>query len=390
LNILIVSSHFYPDGGGAEIYAYNIAKKLVERGNNVTILCSNQSKRNKIEHIDCIRVIRLKRDCAASTTPIKFNLFHYMFSFMRNEDFDLVNVNFHLPYYPDVATFSSKLCDLPTVLTYHNDIVKTGFCANLIAQIYNYSVNSLVLRTVNKIVTPSPYCFYESKFLKPFKDKLLWIPPGVDIKKYSVKESFKIHQVYRLEDSTKIVLFVGIMSRAHVHKGVDQLIKSFSKVLKVVKDVYLVLVGRGDMIQYYKKMCKDLGISNRVIFTGYVEEEALIEYYQSSYCVVLPSITVQEGFGMTLIEAGACGKPVIGTRVGGIKYVIRDRETGLLVPPKNLESLANAIISLLNDEDLARMLGTNGRKLVEKRYVWERTVDITEKVYKDVIGASAS
>jgi glycosyltransferase involved in cell wall biosynthesis len=384
MNILIVSSYFYPDGGGAESYAYNIAKRFVESGNNVTVLCSNQEKRETEEIVDGIRVIRLKPDFKISTTPIKFKLLFNMIDFMQNNNFDLVNINFHLPYYPDIAALSGKLYNLPCVLTYHNDIVRNGLLMNFIAQFYNYSVNRAVLHAVDLIVTPSPYCYNESKFLKSFKNKLVWIPPGVDIEKYSTGKSFKNHQTYDLPDSSKIVLFVGVMSKAHTHKGVDQLIKSFKKVLKEIKDTYLILVGRGDMIPEYKRICETLGISDKVIFTGFVGDDTLIEYYRSSDVVVLPSTTIQEGFGMVLIEGNACGKPVIGTRVGGIKYVIKDGENGLLVPPKNPEALASAIIKLLNDEDLAKKMGNNGRKLVEEKYTWKKTAEGTEKVYREV------
>ena len=386
MNTLMVSSYFYPDGGGAEKYAYNIAKRLVESGNNMTVLCSNQENKQKEDIISNIRVIRLKPDFKISTVPIKLGLLYKMQKLVRNNDFDLININFHLPYYPDITALLSKVCKIPCVLTYHNDIVKGGLLMNSVAQIYNYSVNHAVLYSMDLIITPSPYCYNESKFLKPFKDKVVWIPPGADIEKYSVEKLFKLHEAYSISESSKIVLFVGVMSKADTHKGVDQLVKSFKKVLKEVRDdVYLILVGKGDMIPEYKKTCENLGILDNVIFTGFVDENKLIEYYKSSDVIVLPSTTIQEGFGMTLIEGNACGKPVIGTRVGGIQYVIKDGETGLLVPPKNPDALANAIIKLLEDEELSQKMGINGRKLVEEKYTWERIAKMTEKVYNEVI-----
>ena len=91
----------------------------------------------------------------------------------------------------------------------------------------------------------------------------------------------------------------------------------------------------------------------------------------------------QEGFGMVLIEGGACGKPVIGTKVGGIQYVIKHRETGLLVPPKDNESLAYSILYLLNNEVLRTEMGKKGRKLVEKNFSWEKCTQSTLKAYTD-------
>ena len=155
----MVSSYFYPDGGGAESYAYNIAKRLVEEGHSVTVLCSGQEKRKMEEVIDGIRIIRLKPDFMISTAPIKIGLLFDMINFVQEDNFDLININFHLPYYPDIAALLSKIYKIPSILTYHNDIVKGGLLMNSVAQIYNYSVNHVALRSMDLIITPSPFCY---------------------------------------------------------------------------------------------------------------------------------------------------------------------------------------------------------------------------------------
>jgi len=384
LKLLLITPYFYPESGGLESYAYNISKGLVEKGFDVTILCSTRDKNDKTEFIDGIKVIRQKPNFILSNTPIRFNLFFTMSKFIKENNFDLINAHTPVPFYADIAAMVSKIHKIPFVLAYHNDNVKNTFAMNIIANIYNYSFNLATLKLSKIIITPSPYCYNQSKFLKKFEDKLRWIPPGVDINKYDIGNSFKIYDDYDIPRSSKIVLFVGQISKAHAHKGIDDLIKSFKKVLKDVKDVYLVLVGKGDMIPEYKKMCDALGISDNVIFTGFVDDDILIEYYKSSHVIVLPSTTVQEGFGMVLIEGNACEKPVIGTKVGGIQYVIKDGENGLLIPPKNLGALADAIIKLLNNEDLAKKMGKDGRRLVEEKYTWKRATEMTEKVYGEV------
>jgi len=385
MNVLIISPYFYPKKGGLENYSYNIAKILLEKGHDITVLCSDHEKESKKEIVDRIRIIRLKPDFILSNTPIRFNLFFTMSKLVRENNFDLINAHTPVPFYADVAAIVSKRYSIPFVLTYHNDNIKTTFAINIIANVYNYSFNLATLKLSKFIITPSPYCYNESKFLKKFKNKLRWIPPGVDINKYDIGNSFKIHDDHGIPRSSKIVLFVGQMSKAHAHKGIDDLIKSFKRILDDTKEAYLFLVGKGDMILEYKKMCQSYGILDNVIFTGFVDETELIEYYKSSDVVVLPSTTVQEGFGMVLIEGNACGKPVIGTKIGGIQYVIKDGETGLLVPPKNPEALADAIIKLLSNEDLSKKMGENGRKLVEQNYTWKRTVEMTEKVYNEAI-----
>lgn len=386
LNILTVASYFYPEGGGAENYVYNIAKGLVRKGHNITVLCSSRQREDTEELVDGIQVIRSSPDFIISTTPIKLNLFFRLLKLVKKGTFDLILINSGgLPYYPDIAAVVSRIYQIPMVLIYHNDMFNDSFPLNLAVGVYSHSINRLTLHLTNKIVVASPYCYNESKFLSRFKNKLTWVPPGADTQKYGVKNSFRIHDAYNLSPSSKIVLFVGQISKAHRHKGVNYLINSFTQVLQSVEEAYLVLVGRGDMIPEYKEKAKALSISDKVIFTGFLEENELIKYYQSSDVVVLPSTTIQEGFGMTLIEGSACGKPVVASAIGGMKYLVRDGIDGFTVPPKDEKALAKAITRILCNERMAKDMGVAGRQKAEQ-YDWKIITDRAEAVLKEVVG----
>lgn len=382
LNLLMVCPYFFPDPGGLQNYAYNVSKKMVERGHKVTVLCSTKSKKDSIEYIDGIKVIRQKPDLRLSNTPIKFDLFLKMSTLIKRNKFDLVNAATPVPFYSDIASLVCKIHNVPFILTYHNDLIKPTFPLSLISTIYNCTLGSISLKLSSPIITPSPYCYNESQFLSPFKTKLVLIPPAVNIEDYNIGKSFKPHDTHKIPYSSNIVLFVGQLSRTHTHKGVDHLIRAFYDVLKAKKDAYLIIVGTGDMIPIYQNLCDELHISDKVIFPGFVEEEDLIEYYRGADIIVLPSTRVAEGFGMVLIEGGACGKPVIGTKVGGIQYVIKHNKTGLLIPPKDNESLTNSILYLLNNEEIRYEMGNNGRKLVEMNFSWERCAQSTADVYR--------
>lgn len=358
---------------------------MIEKGHKVTVLCSTRNNENSIEYIDGIKVIRQKPNFILSNTPIRFDLFVKMSTLVRKNKFDLINAATPVPFYSDVASLVSKIYKIPFILTYHNDLIKPTFSLNLISNIYNHTLGVISLKLSFPIITSSPYCYNESQFLNPFKDKLILIPPAVNLDNYHVGKSFKPHDTYKISYSANIVLFVGQLSRTHTHKGVDYLIRAFHDVLKAKKDTYLIIVGKGDMIPTYQRLCEDLFISDKVIFPGFVEEKELIEYYRGADIVVLPSTRVAEGFGMVLIEGGACGKPVIGTKVGGIQYVIKDGETGLLVPPKDPCTLANSILLLLKNEDLREKIGQRGRKLVEDNYSWDQITEMTENIYERLV-----
>lgn len=383
MRVLIVSPYFPPRRGGVENYVYNVAKGLVQRGHSVTVLCGTFGEKSKKELIDGIWVIRQKPHIIVSNTAVKLDLAFAMTKAIKSGHFDLINGHTPLIYYADVAAIVSKICGVPYILTYHNDNVRDYFPLNMFFNAYNYSFTRLTLSLSSRIITASPYCYHQSKILRRFKRKVVWIPPGVDIKKYEPGKSFKPHELYHLSQSSRIVLFVGRITKGDRHKGVDYLIRAFPQVLNKVKDAYLIIAGRGDLIPEYKDLSQSLGILNNVIFTGFVDEDMLIELYQSSDVTVLPSITIAEGFGMSLIEGSACGKPVIASAIGGMKYLVQDGEDGLIVPPKDENTLAEAIISILCNEKLAKNMGIAGRQKAEQ-YDWEVIVDKTEDVFERV------
>lgn len=383
--LLIVSPYFYPEIGGAENYSYNIAKGLVKKGFKVTVLCSTKLGKDKTETIDGINVIRQKPDFIVSNTPVKFNLYFTVSKLLREEKFDLVNSHTPVPYYADMACYAAKRANVRFILTYHNDNTHPNFLVNALCNIYNYTLNKLTLKWSTKIITPSPYCFHESKFLLAHKDKLSWIPPGVNMKKFYPGKSYLVHTRYNIPKKAKIVMFVGQMGKFHKHKGVDILIKAFKSVSEKIPSAYLVLVGKGDMVEEYKKISKELGIADKVIFTGFVSDEELPEYYRSADVVALTPTTVQEGFGMTLIEAMACGKPVIGTRIGGIKYIINEGENGFLVDVGDVISLGNLMIKLLSDKNLFKIMRKNRTKTAEEKFSWVGSTEKLCKLYNNLL-----
>lgn len=382
LRILIVAPYFYPTKGGLELYAYNIARRLVRRGHSVRVLCNNNISKEEV--IEGIEVIRLKRDFILSNTPIRYDMFCQISRNTSNWKPDLVNAHLPVIYSADIAAVVSKCHKIPFVLTYHNENVHAEFGLNVIARLYGMTIHLVTLSLSHRIIVASPFSYYESPFIKRFYAKSVHIQPGVDINSYSPGKCFDLHQRYGLPHDAGIVLFVGQISSAHRHKGIDTLLDAFQIVCSDNHCSYLVLIGSGDRVEFYRSYASRLGIEGNVIFTGRVSEADLIKFYQSSDVVVLPSTTSQEGFGMTLIEGSACGKPVIGSNIGGIKYLIKNNEDGFTFPPKDKRSLARAITKLLSDKHLARDMGIAGRHKATQ-YDWEMITDKTETVFSCAI-----
>jgi glycosyltransferase involved in cell wall biosynthesis len=351
----------------------------------VRVLCNDNI--NKEEIIEGMEVIRLKKNFTVSNTPIRYDMFCQISRNTRNWKPDLINAHLPVIYSADIAAVVSKCYNIPFVLTYHNENVHPQPVLNSIAKLYSITIHQVTLGLSHRIIVASPFSYYESPFIKRFREKSIHIPPGVDINSYSPGKCFDLHQRYGLPHEAGIVLFVGQISSANRHKGIDTLLEAFQIVLGDRHCNYLVFIGSGDRVEFYRSYAARLGIEGNVIFTGWVSEADLIKFYQSADVVVLPSTTSQEGFGMVLIEGSACGKPVIGSCIGGIKYLIKNNEDGFTVPPKDKSYLANAIAMVLNDKCLARDMGLAGRQKATQ-YDWEIITDKTETVFSNAIEAS--
>ena len=181
-------------------------------------------------------------------------------------------------------------------------------------------------------------------------EKIAVIPNGIDFSEYAVlppRGSFK--RKFGIKNEEKIVLYLG---RLHKIKGVDILVKAFTNVIENLDDVRLVVVGPDDgSLDGLQTLVKDMNVGNKVIFTGPLYGLEKIKAYVDSEVYVLPSR--YETFPMTVLEAYACGKPVIASNVGGLKDLVINGETGLLVEPGNKEQLAKNILYLLNDKGKA-------------------------------------
>ena len=385
MKLMVIAPYFYPRIGGLENYAYNLSKFLINSYSiEVVVICSNWDDNSyKEELITGIKVFRLPYLFKVSSTPINPFWKGQIGAIIDKEKPDIINGHIPVPYIADVAARIAHKKGIPFILTYHNDLTGYNPVVRLLSKIYYYTIGFKTFELSQRIIVTSEYYAKNSPYLKGYHQKLRIVPPGVDVEKFNTTRTNHLKNRYRLKGE-KIILFVGQLNKESQHKGLDYLMKAI-KTVSDSMDVKLIIVGTGNYVEYYKSRAEFQGIANQVIFAGYVEENDLPGYYCESDVVVLPSYDRAEGFGMVLIEAQACGTPVIGTTVGGIPYAIKDGETGLLVPPKDSEKLAEAISMILCDETLAEKMGHDGYKRVRKKFTWGRIARMTEKIYREVV-----
>ena len=184
----------------------------------------------------------------------------------------------------------------------------------------------------------------------------------------------------RPEGEIPQLLFVG---RLDERKGLRYLLQALTPILKQ-QPVRLRVVGKGILETEIKSQCRALGLDTVIDFLGFVSKEELADEYASCDLFVLPAIVDSkgdtEGLGIVTIEALAHEKPVVASAVGGIGDVIRSGVTGLLVPQKDPEALATAILTVLGDRNLAQQLGRQGLQDVRERFGWSRIVPLWQEV----------
>jgi len=178
--------------------------------------------------------------------------------------------------------------------------------------------------------------------------------------------------------SNKIVCTVGRLTEA---KGHVYLLKAFKEVLKKYGNVKLLIVGDGELKRRLELLSEQLDIENNVVFLG--KRTDVADLLQISDIFVLSSL--HESFPNAVMEAMACGKPVVATKVGGIPELVIDHQTGLLVPPLNPHLLANSITELLLNESQAVTLGTNGKKRIEELFNFDILINKIEALYETTI-----
>jgi len=175
------------------------------------------------------------------------------------------------------------------------------------------------------------------------------------------------------------LLFVGNTDDAK--KGIHYLLQAMTL---LPDSVTLTVVDEGLPVKTYApELARKLGLNSRVVFTGRISAEKLRRFYNTAEVAVLPSL--YEGFGLPAAEAMACGTPVVATQAGALPEVVGEEGGGILVPPRDPQALAAAILKILREEELRKKMGVLGRQRVESLFTWSKVAERTVEVYKELI-----
>ena len=346
---------FPPHIGGVGVHIHSLAKELIKEGHEVYVITYPHKD---IKDIDGIHVIPTKGIKVPGLRGLLFamNAKKELKNLIEKENIDIIHGHYLFPA-GWASVKAGKETKTKTYVTAHgSDIFEM------------YRKQSFMRPFIKKVLTDADIVLAVSNALKDeimkidvpnIKEKVRLHWNSVDIGKYLTteenKDKFKkeLMKEYSLDQDKPIILFVGNIIK---RKNVDLIIEA-KKQIKA--DANIVIVGDGPLLGKLKEKVKkesEEGKMSDVYFTG--AKTNMEDIYPSCDLLVLPSFT--ESFGLVLIEALACGKPVIGSNIGGIREIITE-DVGLLIDPHSSEDLANAIDKILQDEDLMNNFKSNAR-----------------------------
>ena len=383
MKVGIVSSFYPPWRGGAETYVSNIALAMRARGHSVTIVCSCDPLKAGIRNEKGIEVRRLRLIGRLYGTPIPLGLR----GALEEIDADIFHANFPSPYFAFNVSRAAHLRKIPAILTWHNDLPPVTSVAKLLIEIHDKVVLPRYIHGYRQIVATSPIYASRSRILSRFAKMVTVIPNGVDCERFNPEVDSSVVRRQLETDRKFVVLFVAALTKWHRYKGLEILLQAMKIICESEMRMMLVVVGDGELKPEFESLAHKLNLDKQVVFVGDISDEMLPSYYGACDVLVLPSKDMSEGFGLTLLEANATGKPCIASDIGGIPGVIENNHNGILVPPNDPNALAQAIISLAKDSEKCAKFGRNGRKLALLRD-WKEIASKTEQVYMQSLNAS--
>jgi D-inositol-3-phosphate glycosyltransferase len=406
--IALISEHASPladlggvDTGGQNVYVAQLAKHLASRGYSIDVFTRRDSEElaTVVEWVPGVRVVNITAGPAHNV--IKEELLQYMdefkdsmISFIINENihYSLVHANFFMSAY--VAMGIKQELDIPFVVTFHalghvrriHQAEKDKFPEERLI------IEEQAVQQADHIIAECPQDLEDLvEYYNAPLNKISIIPCGFSAKEFYPMDKQAARKILGLPQDEHIILQLG---RMVPRKGVDNVIEALEYLKGSTKPVKLLIVGGEDekleensCPEYARllNIARKLGVADSVIFAGRKNRSQLKFYYAAADVFI--TTPWYEPFGITPLEAMACGTPVIGSNVGGIKYSVADGKTGKLVDPHQPQMLADAITEMINDPVMLDRMSENAVERVNSRFTWAHVAEQVHALYRKMAPA---
>ncbi|MBU0477116.1 GT4 family glycosyltransferase PelF, partial [bacterium] len=355
------------DIGGAERQLVELVKRLDKNKYNVTVCCITRG--GPME--ENLKKLGIEYHLLHKRFKFDFTVIFKLTRLIRQKKIDLVHTwNF-------TANAWGRLCawvaGVPIIIASEHGT----FSPVLKRQIL---VDKLLSKCTDKIITVSNN-FKEciERIEKIPHEKIIAIHNGIDINEFGTSvNNANLKNELKIDKECPVV---GIVARLDPLKDHESFLRAAEYIIKKMPEVRFLIVGDGELRGKLESLAKEVGLSKKVIFTGFRRDITNI----LSIINVFVLCSISEALGIAVLEAMASSKPVVATNVGGIPEVVKDEETGILVPPGNPEALAESITRLLKNKEEARRIGLAGRRRVEKYFDIKLKVKKVEEIYDKLI-----
>jgi len=378
MKILQVTAFFSPVHGGSAEVPYQLSKKMAKRGHQVTIYTSDYKlSRDYMDSVGDVKVHPFKTWSSVANLYITPAIVRKAKEEVRH--FDVIHMHNYRTFQNMVVYNYAKKQDIPYVLQAHGSLPRI-MSRQRLKQLYDNLWGYKLLEGADRVLAVTREEAEQYKSMEVSEAKIEIVPNGIDLSEFdNLPERGGFRRSHGLGSDQRIILYLGRIDKT---KGLDILGKAFANLSSSLNDIKLVIVGPdGGYLPSLKKLIEDLEISDKVLFTGPLYGQEKLNAYVDADVYVLPSL--YEIFGITVLEACACGTPVVVTDRCGIADVI-DGEAGLVVP-YDKEQLQRSLLKMLGDENLRLKLGKKGKTLVSDKFNWEKIAEQIEGVYQAIL-----
>lgn len=403
--IALISEHASPfgilggvDSGGQNVYVGQLAKHLAKRGYEVDIFTRRDHPLlpEVAQWTEGVRLIHVPAGAASEIRkedllPWMQDFADYMLKFCQRQPYDLIHANFWMSGL--VAAEIKRLLHIPFVITFHALGRVRRFYQGQADEFPDerFAIEDRIVAEADRIIAECPQDQADlTQLYKADPTKITLIPCGFDPGEFWCLDKALARVALGMMPRDRVVLQLG---RMVPRKGVDTAIQGFAQFCQQsAVPARLVLVG-GEANDPDPRIAKEVarlqaiaeltGVADQIQFVGRKGREVLRYYYSAADVFV--TTPWYEPFGITPIEAMACGTPVIGSNVGGVKFSVRDAETGYLVPPKEPEAIARCLTHLYDHPNLLETLSRQAVHRANEHFTWQKVADDVAKLYESVL-----
>lgn len=373
--------------GGIARVVHDLSKRLIKDGHEVTVVTyRDNADVPEYENDKGVNVYRVDNYMIHPNNfidwimQLNFNMLSKATEIINKEGgFDVIHAHDWLVTY--AAKSLKNAYDIPIVATIHATEAGRNSGIHDETQRYINDTEWLLTYEATEVIVNSDYMKNEIQrlFGLPF-DKINVIPNGINLSNFTgIERDYDFRRQYAM-DNEKIILYVG---RLVYEKGVQHLIAAMPKILSNYNDAKLIIAGRGGMMDELRAEASNLGLNDKIYFTGYLNSKQVQKMYKCADVAVFPS--TYEPFGIVALEAMLAGVPTVVSDVGGLDEIVTHGVDGMKSYAGNANSIADSVTALLYDHQLATNVSKKAKQKVKDQFNWEKIAQDTHFTYEKAI-----